>query len=100
MANKSILQDMLKKNNYVISRGQLTKENFSGQLIGRNAYWKIIKLSGSKHAMTIETYAFVNSERIKDHVCSFTPSLEGKNFIAQAYEYLKTLPEFADAVDC
>lgn len=33
MANKSILQDLLKKNNYVISRGQLTKENFSGQQI-------------------------------------------------------------------
>lgn len=26
--------------------------------------------------------------------------LEGKNPIAQAYEHLKTLPEFAGAVDC
>jgi hypothetical protein len=25
---------------------------------------------------------------------------ESKNFIAQAYEHLKTLPEFADAIDC
>lgn len=26
--------------------------------------------------------------------------IEGANPIKQAYEYLKTLPEFADAVDC
>ncbi len=27
-------------------------------------------------------------------------ALDGANPIKQAYEYLKTLPEFADAVDC
>jgi hypothetical protein len=27
-------------------------------------------------------------------------NLDGKNFIAQAYEHLKTLPEFAGATDC
>jgi hypothetical protein len=31
---------------------------------------------------------------------SFAPDLNGKNFIAQAYEHLKTLPEFAGATDC
>ena len=30
----------------------------------------------------------------------FQPDLAGRNFIAQAYEHLKTLPEFAGAVDC
>jgi hypothetical protein len=30
----------------------------------------------------------------------FFPSLEGNNFIAQAYEHLKTLPEFEGAEDC
>ena len=78
----------------------ITKENFSGQLIARNAYWKIVKLSGSKQAMNIEVYAFVNDERVDAHISSFTPALEGKNFIAQAYEHLKTLPEFAGATDC
>jgi hypothetical protein len=33
-------------------------------------------------------------------VYNFVPSLEGANFIAQAYEYLKTLPEFKGATDC
>ena len=30
----------------------------------------------------------------------FFHDLNGKNFIAQAYNYLKTLPEFAGATDC
>ena len=30
----------------------------------------------------------------------FIPDLEGDNSIKQAYDQLKTLPEFADAVDC
>jgi len=30
----------------------------------------------------------------------FVPNMDGKNFIAQAYDYLKTLPEFAGATDC
>jgi len=30
----------------------------------------------------------------------FLPNLDGPNFIAQAYEHLKTLPEFEGAMDC
>jgi hypothetical protein len=30
----------------------------------------------------------------------FAPNLDGPNFIKQAYEHLKTLPEFDGAVDC
>lgn len=32
------------------------------------------------------------------HVCDY--DINGDNPIAQAYAYLKTLPKFADAVDC
>lgn len=32
------------------------------------------------------------------HECAY--EMSGENPIKQAYEYLKTLPEFADAVDC
>jgi hypothetical protein len=31
---------------------------------------------------------------------AFKINLNGKNFIAQAYDHLKTLPEFAGAIDC
>jgi len=32
------------------------------------------------------------------HICAY--DIEGKNPIAQAYEYLKTLPDFTGAIDC
>ena len=78
----------------------IVKENFSGSLVAKNAYWKIAKLTGAKQSMNIETYAFIGDEKVDGHISSFVPSLEGKNFIAQAYDHLKTLPEFAGAVDC
>ena len=34
----------------------------------------------------------------KAYACEY--DIEGSNPIAQAYEYLKTLPEFAGATDC
>jgi hypothetical protein len=37
---------------------------------------------------------------VKTEKYNFAPNLEGGNFIKQTYEYLKTLPEFAGAIDC
>lgn len=37
---------------------------------------------------------------IEEVLLSCVYDIEGKNPIAQAYAHLKTLPEFADAVDC
>ena len=31
---------------------------------------------------------------------NFVPNMDSGNFIAQAYVHLKTLPEFAGAIDC
>ena len=42
-----------------------------------------------------ESVPFFNEKVIS---CQFT--LEGPNPIKQAYHFLKTLPEFADATDC
>ena len=41
-----------------------------------------------------------NSEQLETGFYSFTPNLDGQNFIAQAYNHLKTLPEFSGATDC
>lgn len=78
----------------------IEKQYFSGKLILENAYFKIINVNGKKNNIVIEVGIF-NNENIVDrqHYC-FVPSMEGENFIKQAYNYLKTLPEFADAVDC
>jgi hypothetical protein len=37
---------------------------------------------------------------IKSVRYSFPPNMQGENFIKQAYEHLKTLPEFAGYVNC
>jgi hypothetical protein len=79
----------------------VVKQNgFDGLLICRNAYWKIHRLVGGKNGMHIDVQCLVNDALYKQESYHFIPSLEGKNFIAQAYDYLKTLPEFSDATDC
>jgi hypothetical protein len=66
-----------------------------------SAYCKVISIIGTKETMTatMSTLSEKDGELIQSTSFQFVPDLEGKNFIAQAYEYLKTLPEFADATD-
>jgi hypothetical protein len=78
----------------------IEKSGFEGKLTAKNAYWKIEKLEGGKDAMRLEVCASINSQRVQSFMSAFTPTLDGENFIAQAYEHLKTLPEFAGATDC
>ena len=40
------------------------------------------------------------TEAIKSIVYGFPFDLDGENVFRQGYEYLKTLPEFAEAKDC
>lgn len=68
-----------------------------------NAYIKLTGLVGDKNQITIhvQTNSKKDDGEILDNkTYSFIPNLEGKNFISQGYDYLKTLPEFADAADC
>lgn len=68
----------------------------------KSLYCRVAFVSGDKLQLTAEV------EMIDDQMGSpidrkqyqFIPDLEGSNFIAQAYEHLKTLPEFAAAEDC
>jgi hypothetical protein len=78
----------------------IEKTGFEGKLIAKNAYWKIDKINGDKNSMSVEICATANGQQVERFVSVFNPSLDGKNFIAQAYDYLKTLPEFAGAIDC
>jgi hypothetical protein len=76
--------------------------NFQQEVIFSSTYIKIDKISGHRDSMLIS----INVQDKKDGVVlqlqsyAFKPNLDGKNFIAQAYDYLKTLPEFAGATDC
>ena len=63
-----------------------------------NAYIKVESVSGDKETVTATVTTKIG-EGVKTKFYHYKPNLDGSNFIKQAYEHLKTLPEFADAVD-
>lgn len=71
------------------------------QKITFSAYVKVINITGSKTQLDVEVLFKSDSHKFTKNYL-FTPSVStgSVNFIAQAYKYLKTLPEFADAEDC
>jgi len=81
-----------------------TQAPFSGSLEIADAYWRIEQVIATKNevqcVVTINKKDGDTIEQVTNKRYSFTPDLVGKNFIAQAYEHLKTLPEFAGAIDC
>lgn len=80
---------------------------FDNGLSCENAYLKVIAVGGGKEKAVIElaiakdnTFAD-NSNYIEKRYYEFIPSTEddADNFIKQSYVHLKTLTEFADAID-
>ena len=80
----------------------ILKSNFGDDVFFNNAYVKVGALHGDKKSLRIDVnvHKTEGGAVIDSHQFYFTPTLDGKNFIAQAYDYLKTLPEFAGATDC
>jgi len=78
------------------------KTNFGDDVTFIDSYIKIEKLAGSKEQLGINVsfYKKQNEQIVGNKNYLFAPSLDGKNFISQAYDHLKTLPEFAGAIDC
>jgi len=78
------------------------KNNFNDDVIFNNIYTKIEMISGNKEKIRVDLiYKRQSDELIVLKQCYFfVPDLNGNNFIAQAYEHLKTLPEFSGVVDC
>jgi len=71
-------------------------------VVFQNCYFKISRVAGDKSNLvaTVDAMSSKEGSTIERTDYSFTPSMTASNFIAQAYEYLKTLPEFAGATDC
>ena len=76
--------------------------NFGDDVVFNSAYIKVDNLMGNKTQMRIDVAIHKKQgEQVVDRKnYLLTPDLSGKNFIAQAYDYLKTQPEFVGAVDC
>lgn len=67
-----------------------------------DCYARVETITGSKKWLSVVVSFHSDRESAKFDAKEylFVPDMNGKNFIQQSYEYLKTLPEFAGAVDC
>lgn len=85
-----------------ISKTLELKNNFGEVSVFNNSYIKVKRILGGKESMTAEVGFFkaADGQELKSENYAFSPNLSGKNFIAQAYDHLKTLEEFADASNC
>ena len=79
-----------------------TRDGFEGKLNAKNAYFKVSTMHASKEKVLAQLSIFTaaNGIEIGGNSFEFVPNMDGGNFIAQAYTYLKTLPDFAGATDC
>lgn len=80
---------------------QLT-DNFQRLISFDSVYIKVSTVTGNKESMTaaIEYKDGANGPILETKNIRFPVNLDGQNSIKQAYEYLKTLPEFANSIDC
>jgi hypothetical protein len=75
--------------------------NFHGKnVLFENCYFKVCQVAGTKQGVVASVDGLHSDSVVSHKEYVFTPSMDGKNFIAQAYEHLKTLPEFSGATDC
>lgn len=82
-------------NGLVINTGQTT-------ITTKPLYIKVEKIVGGKNSVRA-TVIYVDSDtkdKIAEKTYEFIPTLDGDNFIRQAYEYIKSLPDFEGSEDC
>lgn len=67
-----------------------------------NAYCKVESVTGDKNFVVadIGVYSADQATKVTAMRKTFTPIMDGKNFIAQAYEHMKTCEEFKNGEDC
>ena len=81
-------------------------DNFGVEVELPDCYIRVVSLHGGKTNMTasVDVFKKYEGEFPTDFVLNqkheFVPRLDGPNFIVQAYNHLKTLPEYQGAVDC
>lgn len=77
-----------------------TEPGFSGELVAENVYVKIAAISGGVDVLNYQAAGTLDGVQVFTGSYSFRPAINGENFIAQSYAHLKSMPEFAGAVDC
>jgi len=95
----------LKSIQTVTGYGQITTEfgtiNSGVQTYSNTFYVKVESIQGDKVQQVAGVVFKIGDAECLRKQYAFQPDLESsKNFIAQAYDHLKSLPEFAGAEDC
>ena len=94
----------LQKNIKITGKALLQSDGFLIQNIEVekqiDSYIKVSNVNGNKNNIEFIVSYLNDNVEIGFKKFNFAPVLNGDNFIKQAYLHLKTLPEFADAVDC
>jgi len=71
------------------------------QRVSFSAYVKVIGINGNKTQITANVYFQSEVQQFyRQYLVPVSVEANALNFIAQVYEHLKTLPEFAGAEDC
>jgi hypothetical protein len=79
-----------------------TREGFSGQLTALDAYWRVFNVAGNKEKVTatVGAYTTKDGQVLTTRQYDFVPNMDGENFIKQAYQHIKSQPDFDGAIDC
>jgi hypothetical protein len=85
-----------------LTKNIILKDNFDDDKQFVNAYIKVDSLSGNKEEMRVMVgiYREKDKQKINSQQLVFVPSLNGVNFISQAYEAMKKDQRFEGATDC
>jgi hypothetical protein len=71
------------------------------QRVSFSAYTKVVGISGTKSVVTANViFQGENQHFYRQYQIPMSTENNAPNFIAQVYEHLKTLPDFAGAEDC
>lgn len=78
------------------------QDNFGFDVEITDAYIRVdgVDADKSKGFARVGIYNKQGGRLLVSDIKEFPVTMDGGNFIAQAYAHLKTLPEFSDAVDC
>jgi len=78
------------------------KTNFGTEVEFTNAYVRVdsVKVDKNFAQALVQTHKEKDGQVLEQKGYSFEYAINGLNPIAQTYNHLKTLPEFAGSVDC
>jgi len=85
-----------------LTKNLILVDNFGIEVNIPNLYIKVARIDCDKEKVSavVEIKKSADAFPIKTETYRFNHNLDAGNIISQAYNYIKTLPEYAGAADC